>query len=120
MAHRGRFQFLILHTWAVASSLALSSTASLGRTPVEHWSGAGTQIVHTEVAPGVHQFMTLRDSYVRQLNSVAIVTDQGVLVFDTNTRPSTARLILAEIRKRTDQPVRFVVNSHWHPEHARR
>jgi glyoxylase-like metal-dependent hydrolase (beta-lactamase superfamily II) len=58
-----------------------------------------------------------RDSYVRQLNSVAVVTDSDVLVFDTDTRPSSARLILAEIRKLTDKPVRYVVNSHWHPDH---
>jgi cyclase len=48
---------------------------------------------------------------------VVIVNQNDVLVFDTNTRPSSARLILAEIRKITDKPVRYVVNSHWHPAH---
>jgi cyclase len=69
------------------------------------------------IADGVYQFMTMRDSYVRQLNSVAIVNENDVLVFDTNTRPSSARIILAEIRKITGKPVRYVVNSHWHPDH---
>ena len=68
------------------------------------------------LAPGVHLFRTPFDQYVRG-NSVAIVGDSGVLVFDTNTRPSVARTVLAEIRKTTDQPVRTVVNSHWHPDH---
>jgi glyoxylase-like metal-dependent hydrolase (beta-lactamase superfamily II) len=40
-----------------------------------------------------------------------------VLVFDTFTRPSSARAVLAEIRKITDKPVRYVVNSHHHPDH---
>ncbi len=38
-------------------------------------------------------------------------------MFDTNTRASSARLILAEIRTLTSKPVRYVVNSHWHPDH---
>ena len=84
---------------------------------VARMSGAGKDIRKFAVADGIFQFMTMRDSYVRQLNSVAIVNQNDVLVFDTNTRPSSARLILAEIRKITDKPVRYVVNSHWHPDH---
>jgi glyoxylase-like metal-dependent hydrolase (beta-lactamase superfamily II) len=80
-------------------------------------SGAGHDIRKVTIADGIYQFMTMRDSYVRELNSVVIVNDHDVLVFDTDTRPSTARLILAEIRKITDKPVRYVVNSHWHPDH---
>jgi cyclase len=71
----------------------------------------------TVLADGIYQFTSAPDGYVQQLNSVAIVTDRDVLVFDTDTRPSTARTILAEIRKITPKPVRYVVNSHWHPDH---
>jgi glyoxylase-like metal-dependent hydrolase (beta-lactamase superfamily II) len=46
-----------------------------------------------------------------------IVNENDVLVFDAFSRPSTARTVLAEIRKITDKPVRFVVNSHHHPDH---
>ncbi|HXJ36355.1 MAG TPA: MBL fold metallo-hydrolase [Candidatus Eisenbacteria bacterium] len=80
-------------------------------------SGAGHDIRKFKIADGIFQFMTMRDSYVRELNSVVIVNSDDVLVFDTDTRPSTARLILAEIRKITRKPVRYVVNSHWHPDH---
>jgi glyoxylase-like metal-dependent hydrolase (beta-lactamase superfamily II) len=75
------------------------------------------EIRRTDLAPGVHQFTVASDGYVEQLNSIAIVTDEDVLVFDTTTRPSTAKTILAEIRKLTSKPIRFVVNSHWHPDH---
>ncbi|HJR82914.1 MAG TPA: MBL fold metallo-hydrolase, partial [Sphingomicrobium sp.] len=78
---------------------------------------APVEVSRTDLAPGVHQFTIASDGYVEQLNSVAIVTDEGVVVFDTTTRPSTAKTILAEIRKLTPKPVRFVVNSHWHPDH---
>lgn len=80
-------------------------------------SSAGRDIRKTVIADGVYQFMVMRDAYVRQLNTVVIVNDHDVLVFDTNTRPSSARLILAEIRKITSKPVRYVVNSHHHPDH---
>jgi glyoxylase-like metal-dependent hydrolase (beta-lactamase superfamily II) len=50
-------------------------------------------------------------------NSVAIVASDGVLVFDSNGTPAGASAVLAEIRKRTDAPVRYVVNSHWHWDH---
>ncbi|MGH7621516.1 MAG: MBL fold metallo-hydrolase, partial [Gemmatimonadaceae bacterium] len=38
-------------------------------------------------------------------------------VFDTGNIPGMTRRQIAEIRKLTDKPVRFVVNSHWHPDH---
>ncbi len=70
-----------------------------------------------QVADGIYQFITAPDGYVPNGNSVVIVNQNDVLVFDTFTRPSTARTVLAEIRKITDKPVRYVVNSHWHPDH---
>ena len=83
----------------------------------QHISGAGNVVVKTVIADGIYQFSVPRDSYVRQLNSIVIVNADDVMVFDTDTRPSTARLVLAEIRKITPKPVRYVVNSHWHPDH---
>ena len=48
---------------------------------------------------------------------MAILSDEGVLVFDSNATPETAATVLAEIRKLTDKPVRYLVNSHWHWDH---
>lgn len=78
---------------------------------------APVDIKTTLLAEGIYQFTVAADGYVEQLNSVAIVNEHDVLVFDTTTRPSSAKRILAEIRKITPKPVRFVVNSHWHPDH---
>ncbi|HEU5450705.1 MAG TPA: MBL fold metallo-hydrolase [Terriglobales bacterium] len=50
-------------------------------------------------------------------NSVAIFGEDGVLVVDTGEFPRLTRQMIAEIRKRTDKPVRFVVNTHWHNDH---
>ena len=50
-------------------------------------------------------------------NVVVIVGDEDVTVFDSNTRPATARKVIAEIRKLTNKPVRTLINSHWHMDH---
>ncbi len=70
------------------------------------------------VADGIYLFRTAPYGEVGlDGNSIVIVGDDGVLVFDTNGTPSAASAILAEIRKLTNQPVRYVVNSHWHWDH---
>ena len=72
----------------------------------------------TEVAKGIFLFQTAPYGEVGlDGNSIAIVWDDGVLVFDTNGTPAAARAVLAEIKKITDKPVRYVVNSHWHWDH---
>lgn len=50
-------------------------------------------------------------------NSLVVIGDDGVLVLDANRTPAGARGVIAEIRKLTDKPVRYVVNSHWHDDH---
>ncbi len=51
-------------------------------------------------------------------NGAFIVGQEGVLVVDTQARPSWAKDLIAEIRKVTDKPVRYVVNTHWHGDHV--
>src|ERR1700683_594746 len=77
----------------------------------------GVAVQKVQITDGIYQFITAPDGYVPNGNSVVIVNEEDVLVFDTFTRPSTARTVLAEIRKITDKPVRYVVNSHHHPDH---
>jgi cyclase len=51
-------------------------------------------------------------------NSVFIVNDGDVVVVDANVGPSSAREVLAALRKITAKPVRYVVNTHWHDDHV--
>lgn len=72
----------------------------------------------TEVAPGVHLFSSPNYGDVGlDGNSIAILSTDGVLVFDTNGTPAASAAVLAQIRTFTDKPVRYVVNSHWHWDH---
>ena len=80
-------------------------------------SAATVAIQKVRIADGINQFVTAADGYVPNGNSVVFVNDSDILVYDTFTRPSTAQSLLEEIRQITDKPVRYVVNSHWHPDH---
>jgi glyoxylase-like metal-dependent hydrolase (beta-lactamase superfamily II) len=51
-------------------------------------------------------------------NAAIVVNDDDVLVVDTHYTPSAARALLAEIKKITPKPVRYVVNTHWHNDHT--
>jgi len=50
-------------------------------------------------------------------NSAVLITDEGVLVVDTRMHPDDAELLLAEIRQRTDAPIRYVINTQFHGDH---
>ncbi len=45
------------------------------------------------------------------------IGDEGVLIVDTQFAPLAPR-IMAEIKKLTNRPVRFIVNTHDHPDHV--
>jgi glyoxylase-like metal-dependent hydrolase (beta-lactamase superfamily II) len=71
-----------------------------------------------QVADGVFVFLTPPYGDVGlDGNSVAVISDEGVLVFDSNATPAAAEAVLTEIRALTDRPVRYVVSSHWHWDH---
>lgn len=50
-------------------------------------------------------------------NSYFVVTGSGVLVFDTGSSESIGKGIIQAIGAVTDEPVRWVVNSHSHADH---
>src|SRR5207244_6530838 len=50
-------------------------------------------------------------------NAVFLVTNDGVLLIDTRTHPREGRDLLDRIRKITDKPIRWVINSHFHGDH---
>lgn len=50
-------------------------------------------------------------------NSYFVVTEQGVLVFDTGSSEDIGKSIKAAIQTVTNKPVRWIVNSHSHADH---
>jgi glyoxylase-like metal-dependent hydrolase (beta-lactamase superfamily II) len=51
-------------------------------------------------------------------NSPIIVTDDETLVIDSEITPAAARALVADLKAVTTKPVRYVVDSHYHYDHA--
>lgn len=51
-------------------------------------------------------------------NSVIIINDVDVIVVDSGLPPLWAERVIAEIRKLTDKPVRYLINTHSHGDHT--
>lgn len=51
-------------------------------------------------------------------NTTFLITETGVIVVDTRVTPAEARKVMAEIRKRTDLPVLYTINTHYHGDHT--
>ena len=50
-------------------------------------------------------------------NAVVLATDEGVLVIDTRQHPRDGQDLIDRIRKITDKPIKWVINSHFHGDH---
>ena len=69
-------------------------------------------IAVTEVAPGL--FFQYHHA---ESNNAWLVTDEGVLVIDSRQHPKRAEELLAAIRKTTNKPIKYVINTHAHGDH---
>ncbi len=65
-----------------------------------------------QIAPDLYFFWNDGSS-----NALFMVTDEGVMVVDTQQHPADARRLLGLIRKITDRPVKWVVVTHAHGDH---
>ena len=68
------------------------------------------------VADGVYAAIS-KPAYKVNCNAAIILFDDSVLVVDTHSKPSAARALIEQIKKLTDKPVRYVVNTHFHWDH---
>lgn len=105
-------------TMAIASLLILSAKAVAAGAAVPSPSNPNI----TAVTPRVYALvgaMAVPDKYNQGFicNSTFIVTDDGVVVVDPGGSAAVARMVLREIRRRTDKPVTHVINTHHHTDH---
>jgi glyoxylase-like metal-dependent hydrolase (beta-lactamase superfamily II) len=71
-----------------------------------------------QLAPGVHVVTrAVTRGKPSDSNVLIIINESDVVVVDANIFPESARQTVREIRKLTNKPVRYVVNTHWHSDH---
>jgi len=72
-----------------------------------------------QLADGVYAAMR-KDApgFAVESNSVFIIGDDNVIVVDAQSNLGTTTEVLAALRKLTNKPVRYVVNTHWHDDHV--
>jgi len=69
-----------------------------------------------QVADGIYAAIAA-PTYKVNSNAAVILTNDGVVVVDSHSKPSAARALYHEIRGLTKQPVRKVINTHFHWDH---
>lgn len=67
-----------------------------------------------KIGPDLYAYIATNDS---SANSTFLVSDRGVLVVDPGLNDEEGRKLLSEIHKISSQPVRWIVNTHYHPDH---
>jgi cyclase len=67
-----------------------------------------------KIGPDLYAYISENDA---SANSTFLVSDKGILVVDTGLNAQEGRKLLDEIRKISQAPVRWIVNTHYHPDH---
>lgn len=73
--------------------------------------------VLTQVGPGVYAAID-GPEHKAGSNAGFVIGDDGVLVVDAFFTQDAAKALIAEIRRLTPKPIRYVVNTHYHADHT--
>jgi cyclase len=103
-AHRARLLLLVI--FLASTFVAADSVATKQRTV-------------TKLADGIYEIRhpDSPDTFP-QSNTTVIIGEKSVLVVDSCLLPSTTREDIEQIRKWTNKPVTYLLNTHWHFDHT--
>lgn len=69
-----------------------------------------------QIADGVYAAIAT-PQYKVNSNAAVILTNDGVVVVDSHSKPSAARALYQEIQSITKMPIRTIINTHFHWDH---
>ncbi|MGE3538200.1 MAG: MBL fold metallo-hydrolase [Candidatus Tectimicrobiota bacterium] len=69
-----------------------------------------------QVADGVYAAIAA-PRYKVNSNAAVILTNDGVVIVDSHSKPSAAQALYREIQRLTKQPIRTIINTHFHWDH---
>src|SRR4051812_31383083 len=100
------------HRLAISSGLLFLIIAPIG---LFADSVTTKERTNTKLADGIYEIRhpDAPDGFP-QSNTTVIIGDRDVLVVDSCLLPSTTREDIAQIRKWTNKPVTYLLNTHWH------
>jgi glyoxylase-like metal-dependent hydrolase (beta-lactamase superfamily II) len=81
------------------------------------WAAEAVSFKFEKIAEGVYSGVPAMPG-IMTCNILVVVGDNEVVLVDGGTERETARKLLADIRTLTDKPVRYLVNTHFHFDHA--
>ena len=84
----------------------------LASPPAAAQAPSASEVTFRQVAPDLYFLFEFTSS-----NAVVLTTDEGVLVIDTRQHPRDGQDLVDRIRKLTDKPIKWVINSHFHGDH---
>ena len=99
----------------IAAHSAAVQPAAGTRPPGSNYTGKAFDF--RQVAPGIYHAVGTGALAVG-CNASVVVGDDDVLVVDTNMSPAAGWALREELKAITPKPVRYVVNTHWHWDHA--
>lgn len=70
-----------------------------------------------EIAPGVY-FAVGTGSVFVQSNSMVVVNEDEIVVVDSHVTPAAGRALIDSIKTLSDLPIRYLINTHYHFDHA--
>jgi glyoxylase-like metal-dependent hydrolase (beta-lactamase superfamily II) len=117
-----------IRRWITLTAVALTGVALVGFAVAARPSAQGAArpagstytgkaFTFTEVAPGVYHAVGTGALAVG-CNASVVVNDDDVLVVDTHLSAGAAWALREELKAITPKPIRQVVNTHWHWDHA--
>ncbi|MFN5855548.1 MAG: MBL fold metallo-hydrolase [Pseudanabaenaceae cyanobacterium] len=103
------------------ASPAPATPTQAAASPVITLDNAGLKL--TQLAEGVYGLIASTDfppkgNQIAICNGGIIVGSEAVLVIDPFQTPELGELVLATVKKLTDKPIRYVVNTHYHFDHT--